>query len=102
MTTVSPTTIGGSREARNDWPGRLALESMESMVRSVTMVPSGIETVTGCGGGGGGGGKGAQGFHWAGSCQQPGSEVEGEGGGGAGAAGGAGRDGLGSAVRGAR
>src|SRR5260221_3811483 len=94
MTTVSPTTVGASREARNDWPGRLALESTESMVRTVTMVPSGIETVTGCGGGGGGGGKGAEGFSGAGSDKGRALEWEAEVGAGAGVAGGAVGDGL--------
>ena len=67
ITTRSPTTMGASREARKVWPALLTLESMESMVRTVTMVPSGIVTVMGCGGGGGGGGAGADGFSGAGS-----------------------------------
>jgi len=52
MTTRSPTTIGASSEARKVWPVLLTLESMDSMVRIVTIVPSGIVTVMGCGGGG--------------------------------------------------
>src|ERR1700756_1646325 len=95
-TTRSPTTIGASREPRKVWPVLLTLESMGSMVRMVTIVPSGMVTVMGCGGGGGGGGAGAEGFSGAGSCRGPGLEfVVGAGAGvGAGAATGAAGEGL--------
>src|SRR5215469_7740069 len=58
-TTWSLTTTGASSEARNVWPVEAVAESTESMVRTVTIVPSGIVTVIGCGGGGGGRGAGA-------------------------------------------
>src|SRR5215472_8607781 len=53
--------MGASSEARKIWPERFTLESIESMVRTLTMVLSGIVTTTGFGGGGGGGGGGGVG-----------------------------------------
>jgi hypothetical protein len=58
-TTRSSTTMGASSEPRNVWPAELVAESIASMVRTVTIVLSGIVTVMGCGGGGGGGVTGA-------------------------------------------
>src|SRR5215472_7645595 len=53
--------MGASSEARKIWPERFTLESIESIVRTLTMVLSGIVTTTGFGGGGGGGGGGGVG-----------------------------------------
>src|ERR1700730_19304210 len=61
-TTLLPTTMGESSEPRKRSPVRLVCESMESMVRTLTMVRAGMVTVMGCGGGGGGGGFGISGL----------------------------------------